>query len=122
MLDHTQILHKGALFMVVKTEKPLKTFTVKHRGNTVVLETDRMKDSTLEAILVTVFHHLQKNKPGRLGTVMKIFNAYYSRTIREEAVKQAKKEGRSIMLAEEEPEDLTLSYLEELMQQPPGIL
>jgi hypothetical protein len=109
---------KGALFMLVKKERPLKSFVIRHLGSSVQIETSNMLPESLDAILTTVFHELRKRRPDKLDRIMQLMKFFYDRTLREEAAKLAKKEGRKLPVFEG-PEPDTFDFWRELMETPP---
>jgi hypothetical protein len=92
----------------------LKSYTIKHKGTVITLETDHNKPKTLDAILRTIFHEYQKSKPNKLDELMKAFNAYYNHLL----IKEAVKEGR--YNPKEEAEIDTFDFWRRMMETPPG--
>jgi hypothetical protein len=104
-----------------KQSRPVKTYTIKHLGSSVLIETEYMLPYSLNAILATVFHELRKRKPDRLDRLMQMFQFFYDKTIREEQAKADKKAGRKPP-KEEGPEPDTFEFWRELVETPPGHL
>lgn len=99
-------------------DRTIKTYTIKHLGNTVIIESDHMLPQSLDAILATVFTELRKRRPDKLNRVMQLMQFYYDRTLREEEAKLAKKEGRKLPKVDK-PELDTFEFWKELMETPP---
>jgi nickel-dependent lactate racemase len=106
---------------VKSKERAVKTYTIKHLDNIVIIESDHMLPDSLKTILSTVFTELRKRRPDKLDRVMQLYQFFYDKTVREEAAKLAKKADRKLP-KEDEPELETFEFWRELVETPPGHL
>jgi hypothetical protein len=97
----------------------VKTFTIKHKGTMVILESERTKPEALKAVLKAIFNEYRKAKPESLSDLMEAFNRLYKTILQEEEIKAAKKEGRPVQF-EEEPEPDDFDFWKQLMESIPG--
>jgi hypothetical protein len=102
-----------------KQSRPVKTFKITHKGYTVTLETEHKRADSVNFILATLFHELRNIRPDKLDRLMELMTYFYNRTLKEEAAKTAKREGRMLPVVEG-PEPDTFEFWRDLMETPPA--